>query len=469
MASLISTFLVATLTVVAALEWQRLAALAALEPGNWALVVAGLIAVCVIARRRATVLTYGNLAVPRFAPRRRHVKHYLTCLAVLLAMPARALDHDTVVPFVEERITNDDNVFRISKEVDPVQRTGSASRSDTYHTTSFGLTVDLPVSRQRLVASLAFNRTRYNRFSSLDFDGRDLRGTLLWQAGDRLRGEFGLTDTYSLASFAEALRTTPDRLEMREEFANSTYLLTPQWRLRAAADRLDQYNSDPAQRFNNVAIDSAEVSLSRVSRAGNSIGLRARVETGQFPYQEPLGAALIDNGYRQYAAGLTLDWMISPASHLVARADQASRHYQQLPQRNFDGQIARVEFTWTPPGNLSLTAVAQRDISPYELIRSSIVLVKGIELRPSWKITPMLDLTADVEWASRRYVADPAQALRLTGARNDHVRSLSALLSCHPASWATLQASLLHENRSSNTEFGGYAAQVFWLSARFTF
>ena len=443
------------------------------EPGDWALVVAGLIGAGAIARRRVSLMRDRNRVVPRSsdAPRSRPQK-ITYCLASLLLLPAlhaRAQDAAKGTPFVEETLTSDDNVFRISKDVDPATVVGSRSRADTYRSTSFGLIADVPVSRQRFVGSLTFNTTRYQRFSALDFDGHDLRGSWLWQAGKDLRGELGFSDTYSLASFAQLLSTTPDQLRVRQEFVNAAWMVTPHWRLRAAGDRLEQRNSDPATLFNDVNIDGFEGSLSRVSTAGNSIGCSARIETGHFPTLQPLGAALIDNAYRQYGAGLTLDWTISAASHVLARVDQVRRRYDQLPQRNFNGATGRAEFTWTPTGKLALTAIAQRDISPYEYIRSSLVLIKGIGLRPTWRMTAKLELSANLEALTRSYVADPAQALGLAGQRDEKVRSAGALLAYHPAPSVTVQASVLHEARSSNVAFGDYAANVAWINARLAF
>ena len=440
-------------------------------PGEWALLVAGLIGAGAIARRRVSLMRGRSIVVPRSStapqphvPQPQLTQKITLCLASVLLLPAlhaRAQDAAKVTPFVEETLTNDDNVFRISK-----------ARADTYRTTSFGLSADVPVSLQRLVGSLTFNTTRYQRFSGLDFNGHEVRGSWLWQAGKDLRGEVGLADTYSLASFAQLLSTTPDELRVRQVFVNGAWLVTPHWRLRAAGDRLEQRNSDPATLFNDVNIDGFEASLSRVSEAGNSIGCGARLETGHFPTLQPLGAALIDNAYRQYSAGLTLDWTPSAVSHIVAHAAQVSRRYDQLPQRDFNGAIGRAEFTWTPTGKVALTAIAQRDISPYEYTRSSLVLLKGIGLRPTWRMTTKLELSADLEALTRSYLADPARALGLagqTGQRDDTVRSVSALLAYHPVPNVTVRASLLHEMRSSNVAFGDYAANVAWINARLAF
>jgi len=490
------------------------------RPGNWALALAGLIGAGAIARRRVSSTRHRTLVVfpptdvariadasqvgdapraddapsigdfPRPAdvvqlhPARDRATHaagggaHLTyCLAagLLLSPAVRAEGQDPakLTPFVEETLTTDDNVFRISKDVDPATVIGSSSRADTYHTTTFGLNAEMPLSLQRFVANLTFNSTRYQRFSRFDSDGHDLRGSWLWQAGRDLHGELGYADTVSLASFAQLLSPTLDRLQVRQEFVNGTWMVTPYWRLRAAGDRLEQRNSAPATLFNDVTIDGVEAALSRVSKAGNSIGFSTRLERGKFPTAEPfttpLSTTSIDNAYRQYAAGLTLDWTVTGISHLVARADQVSRRYDQLPQRNFTGQTGRIELTWTPTGKTTLTAIVQRDISPYEYTRSSLVLLKGFGLRPGWHVTPKIDLSADLEAVTRSYVADPAQALGLTGQRDDRVRSVSALISYHPTPRIGVQASLLHETRSSNAAFGDYAANVAWLNARFAF
>ncbi|TLZ43977.1 MAG: hypothetical protein E6K32_06220 [Gammaproteobacteria bacterium] len=490
------------------------------RPGNWALALAGLIGAGAIARRRVSFTRHrslvvfpptdvariadasqlgdapraddapaiGDLARPadvvQLHPARDRATHaagggaHLTyCLAagLLLSPAVRAEGQDPakLTPFVEETLTTDDNVFRISKALDPATVIGSSSRADTYHTTAFGLNAEMPLSLQRFVANLTFNSTRYQRFSRFDSDGHDLRGSWLWQAGRVLHGELGYADTVSLASFAQLLSPTLDRLQVRQEFVNGTWMVTPYWRLRAAGDQLEQRNSAPATLFNDVTIDGVEAALSRVSKAGNSIGFSTRLERGKFPTPEPfttpLSAMLIDNAYRQYAAGLTLDWTVTGISHLVARADQVSRRYDQLPQRDFTGQTGRIELTWTPTGKVTLTAIVQRDISPYEYTRSSLVLLKGFGLRPGWHVTPKIDLSADLEAVTRSYVADPAQALGLTGQRDDRVRSVSALIAYHPIARIGVQASLLHETRSSNAAFGDYAANVVWLNARFAF
>jgi exopolysaccharide biosynthesis operon protein EpsL len=395
------------------------------------------------------------------------------CLATLLSLTARPVhaqeqpqDTAKITPFIEETVTTDDNVFRISNQLAPLPAIGFSSRGDTYRTTSAGLSADLPVSLQRFEATLTYNSYRYDRFHELDYDGYDLRGSWLWQIGRDLSGQVGVAESYSLTPFSETLGVMPNRLHLREEFAKGSWLVTPDWKLYAAGDDLNQSNS--TGQYNNVTVDSVEASLSRAGGTGNWFGLDTRYESGHYPVPQVIliGAPGVDNGYSQYGFGVVVDFGADTPSHVVARADRITRHYDQVTVRNFDRTTGRLEYTWTPDVKVSVSAIAERDISPYEYIHSSIVMVRGVTLRPIWHATDMLDLSADLAWLERTYLSDPAVALGAAVPRDDGVRSLSVILAYHPVTWFTAQLSFLHENRASNLAFGGYAADVAWLKVR---
>ena len=249
------------------------------------------------------------------------------CLAALAlpAAPAAGQEADRVSAFVEERITHDDNVFRLSKQADPVTAIGSPSRADTLFTTAAGLNLNLPVSRQRFFGSVTLSHTHYQRFSNLDFDGHDLRALWQWQAGDRARGEAGYSDVETLASFANVTGTAPDRLGLRQAWVNGDIRLAPSWHLKGGVSRLEQSNSDPARQVNDAEISGAEAGTSFVSRAGNSIGVGVRVEEASFPQPQPVGALLVDNAYRQLGAGLFAEWSSGGATRVSLRPSRPSK------------------------------------------------------------------------------------------------------------------------------------------------
>jgi hypothetical protein len=371
-------------------------------------------------------------------------------------------------PFVDETVTVDDNVFRISDRVNPLTIINYPARSDTSLTTAVGVTADVPFGLQRIQASLAYDTVHYNRFRDLDYDGYDLHGTWLWRLGRSLSGEVGVTDTYSLEPFADLLEVRPDKLHLREEFAHGSWLITPDWKLYLGADDLTQSNSDPLGQYNDVTVDSFEGSISRLGGAGDWIGLDGRFETGRFPVGEPVfGSITVNNNYNQYGGGLVVDWGEGTPSRVVARVDEIGRRYQELPQRDLNLTTARIEYTWTPSVKTLVSLIAERDISPYEYVRSSLVLVKGIILHPLWHATPKIDVSAELGAVSRSYLADPLITVGLEPARVDKFHVVEALLTYNPIEHLTLALSATHEQRSSNVEFGDYLDTNYWFKVRF--
>jgi exopolysaccharide biosynthesis operon protein EpsL len=382
-------------------------------------------------------------------------------VAVTAAAPALALWEDKVTPFVEEQVTRDDNVFRVSKNLKPL--------GDVYQTASLGLKLDAPLSRQRFQAGYTWSATRFNRLTDLDFDGHDARAIWLWQLGNDLSGQIGYTENLALAPFAYTQSTTPDPLKTRQAFLNGAYLVTPRWRAQAGASGFEQKNGDPALQSNDISIFSTDVSVSYVTPAGTSIGLSGRVEEGRFPNRDFVPGNPFDDSYRQVSRGIIADWIVTGVSRVTARASRVSRRYPNTPQSDFDGYTAVAEYDWKPTGKLSFSGIVRRDISPYQAIQASFVLVKGASLRATLNLTQKIELSGMVDYATWYYLGDPGLVSGGTLGRVDHVGSATAMLSYKPVQSITLQISALREARSSNTVNADYLANVAFFSARIAF
>ena len=373
----------------------------------------------------------------------------------LPAAKAFALWDDKLTVFAEEKATRDDNVFRLSKNAAP-EDIGVSTRGDTYRTTSLGLTFDVPVSRQRFQAAFARNDIHYDQLTGLDFTGREGRAIWLWQLGNDASGQLGYTETLALASFANIVafkntQVTPDPLKTRQALFSAAYLVTPRWRLNAGVSGLELRNGDPARQSLDLDVLYSEVALSYVTPANTSVGLSARTEDGRFP-KNIVNNILVDNAYRQTSTGVVAEWTPTGASRLSARADRLSRRYADVPLQTFDfvGYTARGQYDWKPTGKLSLAAVAQRDIYPYQDIGSSFVLVKGATLRPTLRVTEKIDVSGTLDYSIREFLPSPGQASGSSPSRTDRVRSVAATLSYRPARTLTLLFSAQREARSSS-------------------
>jgi exopolysaccharide biosynthesis operon protein EpsL len=388
---------------------------------------------------------------------------------LLVTRPAYALWDDALTLFAEEKITHDDNVFRISRDLDPAAAIRSSSKADTYRTLSLGLKLDLPVSLQRFQLDYTHHEDRYGRFTDLDFAGHDTRAGWLWQLSGEASGQLGYEESIALASFAYIQSRAPDHLGLRRTFFNGTVLATPRWRAQGAIAGLELTNSDPARRIYDVKIVDADLALSYVTPDDNSAGIALRSEEGRRPNQEFVSGSFFANAYRQHAVGVVGEWTLTGASRISARADRLRRRYDQLPQRDFDGNTFRIQYDWKPTGKVALAAVAQKDISANEDIRSSFVLLKGFSLRLMFKASEKIEVSGTLEHGIRDYLGDPGLAIGAAATRSDRVRSATLNLSYRPTRSVTLLARAQYEARTSNVQFADYGVNVVFVSLRVAF
>ena len=394
----------------------------------------------------------------------------------LLAAPcaALALWEDRLELFAAHSVTHDDNVFRLSSGLGPATALGASSKADTYTTTSIGFNADVPVSQQRFQARLAWNSTRYRRFSVLDLDnGHDARAAWLWQAGSELSGQLGYTDALGLASLANTgggvLAATPNILRTQHAFFHAAYQPAPRWQLRAGASRLEQSNRAAAFQANDVTVDGADLGFSHVTPANDQIGLSTAVEEGRLPNRQLVAGNPVDNSYRQLRAGALASWAFAGHSRLSARAGGVSRSYRELPQRDFERGTYNTTWDWQATGKLALNTILQRDVAPLDDVYARAVLLEGIAFRPVLRLTEKASLTGELARSDREYLGDPEVALGVTPSRNDRVRKAALTVSYRPLRTVTLQAAAYRETRSSSAANGDYVANVVSLGARIGF
>ena len=386
---------------------------------------------------------------------------------------AFALWDDRLELFVAETVARDDNVFRISSESDPSVVLGLPSKGDVYRNASFGFNLDVPVSRQRFLGGVTWNDSRYDRFTVLNFDGHQGRAAWLWRVGNELSGQLEYKQTRALASLANVQSgvqsSTPDPLETRSVLFSAAYMLTPRWRSRGEVSRLKQSNEVPERQVNDIRADGVDLTVSYITPANNEVGLSVKVEDSDFPTLQPVAGGLVDNAYRQRRAAALADLTITGRSHVNARAGWVGRSYEQLPQRDFKGAIFQAVYDWKATGKLTLTAVAQRDISTVEQIQTSFVIVEGVALRPTLRLTEKANLSGALEYGDRKYLGDPGLVLGIVPPRTDRVRSVAVTASYRPMRSVTLELAVRRETRSSTAAFGDYVTNGVSASVRLAF
>lgn len=397
--------------------------------------------------------------------------------AAFWASDARALWDDKLEAYVAHRVTRDDNVFRISGDSDPVSALGAPSKADTVNTTTIGLNLDLPLSRQRILGGLSFSENRYDRFTVLDFTERHARASWEWQAGSDFSGQLGYTNDRALASLANVQGGiqlgTPNPLETKKTFVDTTYRVTPRWHLRGEASRIEQENELAQQQANDIRGDGAGLALTYVTPAETRIGLELHRQDGELPNAQLVNGILVDNSYRQDRVAVVFDWTLSGLSRLRASAGRVERSFVQLPLRDHSTGTFHADYEWRPTGKLTLVAAAQKDIAAPDEVNAGVnigfVLVKSLALRPAYRMTDKVDVSGRLEYGDWEYLGDPGLALGTVAPRSDRVRTAALAVSYRPMRAVRLELGLRRETRTSTAAFGDYEADIVSLGARLAF
>jgi exopolysaccharide biosynthesis operon protein EpsL len=393
---------------------------------------------------------------------------------LLAARDASALWGDRLELFALERITYDDNVFRIARGVDPRPITGSQSKSDVYTTTSLGFNLNVPWSRQVFQAGYASNMFRYKTFDDLDMTGHEGRALWLWQLGNDLSGQLGYNETKAQAAFAGVGARVFDPVHTKIAFGNAVYNVTPSWRLNAGAAETRQRHQVDTRKLNDADIGTGNVGLAYVNSAGNQLGVAARREEGEYPNREFVpGLSIVDNSYHQRGAGPFAEWQLTGQSHLSARAERIRREYDNTPERNFDATVGRIAHDWVYSGRLTTSTIVRREVAPVDDLAASVALVRGITFAPTYRLSEKMSLLGSLDWARRKYLVDPGitttdplvVSSRPAGSE-DRLWVAAISLSYRYSRTLTFLTTYQHEDRTATYPNGDYRANVVFVQGR---
>lgn len=401
------------------------------------------------------------------------------CAALLAAgaclpfQQAQALLGDRLEVFASQGITYDSNPFRISSSESPADVIGTDSKDDFYLTTTVGFNFDVPISRQRVVAGITWDRTRYLDFDVLDFEGHDGQAVWNYQLGNDLSGQLGYTNTRALASLANdasgLLLGTPNVLDTERWFLNALYLLSARYQVQWEVSQLRQENSLPARQVNDTTIDGAAITLNYVTPSANKLGLGLHVEEGNFDNPAVVAGVPRDNSYKQHSLAAVAELGLTGSSRVSLLAGTLTRSYESLPVRDFDDWIYTVTYDYQPGGALSMRAIAERAVNPLDDIYSTSVLREGFRIRPTWQPTEKLRVDGVFELTDRIYLGDPLRAVGAIPDRLDRVRVLGVGAAYFPLRTVELDGTLRFEKRTSNLALEDYTANILGVSARIAF
>ena len=390
-----------------------------------------------------------------------------TLIAAALCAPAQswALLGDKLEIFASENVTYDSNVFRLSRNVDPFTVAGTNERADWVSTTGVGFNFNLPVSLQRFEAEYTLFKAKYDRFSDLDHEGRSGRAVWHWAVTPRITGDVGYQEQRALASFANIQGRRPDLVTSRAAFADGAWFVTPSWRVHGATAAAQTEHRDPERRPNDLETTAAEAGLSYVTAQENRVGLAVRGERGHSPNETVFFGLPFRNDYRQAGAGVQFRWVVTGLSRFDGRADWTQRTYEQFTQRNYSGPTARITYTYTPTGKITVASILQRDIAPIEDITTRFVLVTGLTVRPDWAVSDKINVRGLFGYSKWDYRGDA-----LLGQDFEHrVKTAGVSVFYRPTQHILVSGGVAREARTSSLPAGDYEVTTAFIEGRIGF
>ena len=141
--------------------------------------------------------------MPRHPASHRH-RTLAALVSVLCSFQALAAPNDTQQTdglrlFGGLGWTYDDNLLRVADG----EQAFDGQRSDWYRTLDAGVVVNKTIGRQRLAATAKVSKVKFDHFNQLDYDGRDLQASWLWEVGNRFEGRAEALYVKTLAPYTD--------------------------------------------------------------------------------------------------------------------------------------------------------------------------------------------------------------------------------------------------------------------------
>jgi exopolysaccharide biosynthesis operon protein EpsL len=395
----------------------------------------------------------------------------------LLGAPgAHAFFDDRFQLYVSETVNHDDNILRLSSNPFPEQggprdiRTGG----DTFFVTGIGGRIVLPYGNHRFFADAQVIDERYRRFTDLDFRGHDARAEWEWKVPDRWASRVAYLDQEKLGEFADQplLLRVKNELRIKEALGEANWTPTGVFRLRGYISERQQRNGDPLLRQNDIDVRTYDVSGHYPIYQTGWIGGGYRLEKGEYPQRIFESGSLFDNAYEQrhpYVAG---ERDLFGHSRVSFRIGPIEREYRNRPERNVDDTAYRFVYDWKPTFKTSVQFIAVRDISVVEEVATNFVRIRGFAVRPEWRATEKITVSAAYDYTLRDYLGSPGFVVDVPvadGTRRDKLHILSLSARWIPLKYLELLASASRERRTSTFDLGDYDVTLFSLQAKLTF
>jgi len=385
---------------------------------------------------------------------------WLWLFAMPLAAPTFAQIESVLDSEPEEGLTTtlfsdftyDSNIFRFANSQQAEATLGESEMADSILHMGAGLEYRRPVSKQLFSAKVEAVRNEYNHFDFLSYTGGNASVAWDWLFGQRWDGKLEATYERKIQDFAESRLTG---LDVRDDVglrAGGNYSFNRSWRIRVAGVYKEQNHSDSDREALDRSLTRAIAELRYTASTRSFIGLRSMVTTADFPNQQTLGNAAVDNSFQEMIHSLTVDWKLSALSALVGEFGHTNREYDSFSERDFSGATWHLDFNWQPRAQYDVTFSLWRDLEAYSDAITSYVVESGASVEGVWRMTSKIALSAEIASLTREFDGDPSLAVSSEPTREDDVISYGVSADYALRDSVIINLGFQFEERDSNTD-----------------
>ena len=384
----------------------------------------------------------------------------LLLLALLpLSNPARAVEGDTFRPVVSYGYSYDSNLFRLENDFAAVfYGIDTSIRGDTFQRLGVGFDLDWKQGRQRVVAKALASKTRFDRYSLLNYTGQDANLEWQWQLGNYWSGRVGASRVKSLGTFREVTGLVSNTRTSENQFFDANYRIHPRWQASLKLNSSTYTYSAAAQRGSNTETDAWTLGIYYLGSTLQRVGVELR-ESDIFLPNRVLTPTL-DNDYMDRSLNLVANWQASGKSGLNVRIGRVERKNKHIPARDYSGLNWRLDGNWSVSGKSLIGASLFREVRNTEYTTSNHAMVSGGTLSYIWQFMPKTRVQASLGQEDYNYDGI---------ARRDKVKTATVAAVYEPWVGGELSAGIQRETRDSNTFLYSYKSNALFLNANLKF
>lgn len=360
----------------------------------------------------------------------------------LFSLPAMAEISDTIHPYVAGIITYDDNLLRLDKDANP-----NADTSDTYRTAVAGVDIERMFGRQLLTASAKVSKVSFNRFTDLDYTGKEASAKWDWKFAEHFSGRLGGFYSDSLASFSDFHSSQRTVRTDKKIYGDINWRFHPSWQVHAGRSR-EEFDYDLAsQAYNNRTENISDVGFDYLAKSGSTVGLVYRRLKGGYP-DTVFGTSVIDNGYEQDEVKLNVKWQVTGVTQVIFLGGRARRTHNVGSLRDESGNNYRVIANWSPREQVQVTGMLWREFSVAEGSLINSALATGQSADVNWRFSSKISLNGRILNEKRNF--RPLVGLQNVQGLSDTSRNASLGVNYQPTQPVSLGLSVFGARRSGS-------------------